>query len=97
VKQFSEFSTEETPLDGEKDKLEKILNRAITVTGFRIKKSQYSKNESGKYLTLQYELENETKIIFTGSDVLIGQMERYGSEIPFMTTIKKINRYFTLT
>jgi len=97
VKKFGDFATEEQPLDGDKERIDNILNRAILVTGFRVKNSQYSKNESGKYLTLQFSIEKQTKIIFTGSDVLIGQLERYADEIPFMTTIKKINRYYTLT
>jgi len=97
VKAFSEFSTEEQPLDGRKSRMDDILNQKIIVTGFRIKTSNYSKNETGKYLTLQFEMNNETQIIFTGSDVLIGQMERYGQEVPFATTVKKINRYYTLT
>lgn len=97
MKKFGDFATEEQPLDGDKERIDNILNRAILVTGFRVKNSQYSKNESGKYLTLQFSIEKQTKIIFTGSDVLIGQLERYADEIPFMTTIKKINRYYTLT
>lgn len=97
MKEFADFTTEEQPLDGDKERIDNILNRPILVTGFRIKKSQYSKNESGKYLTLQFSIENKTKIIFTGSDVLIGQLERYANEIPFLATIKKINRYYTLT
>jgi len=97
VKNFGDFATEEQPLDGDKERIDNILNRLILVTGFRVKNSQYSKNESGKYLTLQFSIENQTKIIFTGSDVLIGQLERYANEIPFKATIKKINRYYTLT
>jgi len=96
VKNFGDFATEEQPLDGDKERIDNILNRLILVTGFRVKNSQYSKNESGKYLTLQFSIENQTKIIFTGSDVLIGQLERYGPEIPFAATIRKINRYYTL-
>jgi hypothetical protein len=36
-------------------------------------------------------------VVFTGSDVLIGQVEKYADQIPFLTTIKKINRYYTMT
>jgi hypothetical protein len=41
--------------------------------------------------------DDEIKIIFTGSDVLISQIEDYKEEIPFEATIKKINRYYTFT
>lgn len=36
-------------------------------------------------------------VLFTGSDVLIDQMQKYGDQIPFAATIKKIDRYFILT
>lgn len=48
-------------------------------------------------MTLQFKLNDRKHIIFTGSDVLIGQVEKYESEIPFLATIVKINRYYTLT
>lgn len=33
----------------------------------------------------------------TGSVVLINQLEKYQQEIPFLATVRKIERYFTLT
>jgi hypothetical protein len=98
MKKFSDFA-EVKALDGEKLRLDDVLNKPIAVTGQRITGSRYSKNESGKYLTLQFHFpnENETKILFTGSDVLISQIEDYKEEIPFEATIKKINRYYTFT
>jgi len=47
---------------------------------------------------VQFEIDGgEKRVFFTGSDILIEQMEKYGSEIPFLTTIKKIDRYYTFT
>jgi hypothetical protein len=97
VKRFSDFSEEAGPLDGDKLKLDDILNQEITVVGYRIQNSRYSKNASGKYLTLQFELYSERHVVFTGSDVLISQTEKYHHEIPFITTIRKVNRYYTLS
>ena len=96
-KRFSDFATEPPALDGDKVKLDAILNREIEILGYRIGDSNYSKNKSGKYLTLQIRIDREVKIVFTGSDVLIKQVEKYGNEIPFSATIKKINRYYTLS
>ncbi|MBW2342493.1 MAG: hypothetical protein JRF53_00510 [Deltaproteobacteria bacterium] len=93
-KRFSDFATEPPVLDGDKVKLDTILNQEIEIVGYRIGDSNYSKNKSGKYLTLQIKIEHEVKIVFTGSDVLIKQIEKYGNEIPFSATIKKINRYY---
>lgn len=97
MKRFSDFSQEQKVLDGGKIKLDSILNQEIIITGYSIKKSNYPKNESGDYLTVQFELNGKKQIFFTGSDVLIDQFKRYGDEIPFATTMKKINRYYTLT
>jgi len=97
MRRFSEFSTETGPLEGDKIRLDDVCNIEISITGYTIRESKYKKNESGKYLTLQIELDGECRVIFTGSDVLIGQAERYANEMPFVTTIKKINRYYTFT
>lgn len=95
---FSDFSEESLPLEGDKVRLDDILNQEIVITGHTIKKSKYSKNSSGKYLTIQFRVgESDHKVLFTGSDVLIDQLEKYQHNIPFTTTIRKINRYYTLT
>lgn len=51
-KRFSDFATELPVLDGDKVKLDTILNQEIEIVGYRINDSNYSKNKSGKYLTL---------------------------------------------
>ena len=54
-------------------------------------------NNSGKYLTMQIKSNDKKFVIFTGSEVLIEQIEKYKNEIPFEATIRKINKYYTLT
>ena len=94
--QFKDFSDEKS-LEGEKLKLDDILNKEILIKDFDLKKSAYSKNETGLYLTLQFEVEGETNILFTGSDVLIRQLQKYKQQLPFYATLKKIKRYYTLS
>jgi len=48
-------------------------------------------------MTLQFKLDDKISVMFTGSNVLRDQIERYKTEIPFITTIKKIDRYYTFT
>ncbi len=102
-KKFSEFAEEEIKLDGEKAKLDDILNKEILITGYKIKGSKYKKDEFDKCsvpprcLTLQFIINDNKNVIFTGSNVLIEQIEKYKSEIPFYTIIKKIDRYYTFT
>ncbi len=97
MKRFCDFATDQVALDGDKVRLDDILNEPIIVTGYRVRKSRFSKNESGEYLTLQFEREGRKCIVFTGSDVLIGQVKKYAHEIPFETAIKKISRYYTFS
>jgi hypothetical protein len=97
-KRFSDFAKGPDILDGEKVRIESILNQEIEIIGHRIADSKYSKNTSGKCLTLQFKRPNgDRRVVFTGSDVLISQMAQYAEEIPFLATVKKIDRYYTLT
>lgn len=96
MKRFSDFAEEETALEGEKVSIDDVINRELTVVGFRLAKSRYSKNESGKYATVQFKDESgQLRIFFTGSDVIIDQLEKYKCELPFVASIVKINRYYT--
>lgn len=97
MKKFADFAQEARPLDGEKVKIESILNVEIMIIGYGIKKSRYDKNSSGKYLTVQFEQDGQRKVFFTGSDVLIEQFEKYGDQIPSAATVKRVDRYYTLS
>lgn len=50
-----------------------------------------------KLLTLQFKLDGVDKILFTGSSVLIEQTEKYSNELPFMTKIIKVNKFYTFS
>lgn len=47
MKRFSDFSQEGNRLDGDKVKLDDILNEEITIYAFTLAKSNFSKNTSG--------------------------------------------------
>lgn len=96
-KRFSDFATEPEILDGEKISIERVLNREIEIIGHKVSTSKYSKNKSGKCLTLQFILDGERRVLFTGSDVLIDQMAKYGAQVPFISAIKKVDKYYTLS
>lgn len=89
VLRFSDFATEARPLDGKKVRIDDILNLEILITGHALKNSKYPKNVSGLCLTIQFRLDGELCVTFTGSDVLIDQFKKYGDNIPFVATIKK--------
>ncbi|MDA8082284.1 MAG: hypothetical protein M0024_01335 [Nitrospiraceae bacterium] len=98
VKRFSEFADKDSlPLDGAKMRLDEIINKEITVVGLKVRTSRFKKDGSPKCLTLQFEIDGQRYVLFTGSTVLTEQMEKYKAEIPFMATIKKIDRYYTFS
>ena len=91
---FSDFSEEDAGLEGDKKKIEDILNKEILLIGFRIGRSNYREKD---YLTLQFKNGGNDYIVFTGSEVLIKQAQKYEDKMPFHTTIKKISNYYTMS
>lgn len=94
MKRFSDFATEDMAITGDKIKLDSILGKEIVVKGYKISDSKYNK---GNLLTLQFELEKKEYIVFTGSSVLIEQIEKYKDEIPSIAKIEKINKFYSFT
>ena len=94
MKRFSDFAEEHRPLEGDKVKIDSILNQEIEIINYNVKKSKYKEND---YLTLQFKINGSLNIMFTGSGVLVNQLKKYEEEIPFVAEIKKINKYYTLT
>jgi hypothetical protein len=96
-KRFSDFATEHVPLDGDKIKIDAILNKEIEVLALRIKPSKYQGKGTGACLTIQFLMDGKRYVAFTGSGVLTDQAKQYQAEVPFLATIKKIDKYYTFT
>ncbi len=97
MKSFSEFKIPAPTgsFTGEKIKIAKIMNREIVVLDSRIDDSKYPKNKSGKVLLMQLEIDGEKRVLFTGSDVLISQIQHVQKEdYPFTVTIVKEGEHF---
>lgn len=90
---FSDFAEESKSFDGDKKRIEDILNQEILIIDFKIKNSK--KKQNSLYATIQFKIDNINHIVFTGSVVLIDQLEKYKDNLPFYTTTKKIDRYYT--
>lgn len=97
MKKFSDFASDALPIDGSKMKIEEVLNREIAVIGFKINESKYNRSNSPKCLKLQFELDGERHVLFTGSTILCEQVQKYQEEIPFTATIKKIDKYYSFS
>lgn len=90
-KQFN-IKPEVKGLEGEKIKIEKLLNRDITVEAFRIEKSKYPKKGDEECLYLQVEFNKEKRVVFSGSSNLINMIRKVPEDgFPFTTAIAKEN------
>lgn len=85
VKKFSELGLQ-SKLSGEKIEIEQIFNKEILVTGYKITPS---KHNSGRCLTLQFEFEGKTRVIFTASEVMMKDLEQMQPFQKFETIITK--------
>ena len=102
MNKFSDFAdTTVSPIiDGKKMSLDEILDKEVVVLRYRIKKSKYTEAKNPDCLTVQFafpEKEDTHYIFFSGSSVLMQQLEQYKDKLPFTATIKKVGKYFTFT
>lgn len=92
---FGDFAEETKPFDGDKKKIEDILNQSILIIDFKIKSSK--QKQGTRYATIQFKIDEINYIIFTGSGVLMDQLKKYKDKLPFHTKIKKIDKYYTFS
>jgi hypothetical protein len=101
-KRFKDFAKEPALLDGEKIRIDKLLGKEIMVIGYRIAPSKFDDGDVKKgalCLTIQFEYPSKKGhyIVFTGSEILLRQFQEYAQEIPFLATIKRVDRFFSLS
>lgn len=97
MNKFSQFDIKapQKGFEGDKVKVERILNREIVVHDFKIDESKvkaFREKGSAQCLSLQISYNNEMHVLFTGSVVLIDQIKQVPKDkFPFTTTIIKEN------
>lgn len=83
--------------EGDKIKIDRILNRTITVEAFKIEGSKYEKG-NGKCLHLQITIEGSKRVVFTGSTNLMDMIEKVPENgFPFNTTVLRENERLVFT
>jgi len=92
---FGDFAEEANVFEGTKKRIDDLLNKEILILNFKIKDSKQRKGTS--YATVQFRLEDIEYIFFTGSNVIIDQLNKYKNNMPFHAIIKKIDKYYTFT
>ncbi|MDB0602335.1 hypothetical protein PL373_14530 [Tenacibaculum maritimum] len=81
---------------GEKIQSKRIFDKEIKVLDYKIAPS--IKKPGTDFLTLQIEINNEKRIFFTGSTILMQQIKSIPKDkFPFSTTIINDNEYFEFT
>ena len=96
---FSEFDIKPQvkSFEGDKIKIDRVLNKQITVLDFKIDISKYEKG-TGKCLHLQIEVDSSKRVIFSGSTYLMDMIERVPKDkFPFKTIIVKENERLQFT
>ena len=89
MKEFKDFGLKpiEKNFIGDKIKMDRILNREIIIHAYRVDKS---KVDSGTCLTMQIEIVNEKRIVFTSGKFLTHSLNQIPKDgFPFKTTIVK--------
>lgn len=92
---FSVFARDKLPMPGDKKFMNDLLNREIIITDFRISGSK--KRNGTDCLQLQFILDDKVCVVFTGSSVLIDQIQSSKENIPFHATIVKIDKYYSFS
>lgn len=94
VSNLADIKREEQLFEGAAMKIEDVLNKPLIVKAFKNLPSTFK--ESKEYAVIQAELEGKL-VFFTGSPVLLKQLQRYEKHIPFKTTIVRTKQYYELT
>jgi hypothetical protein len=73
---------------GEKISISKIINKEVEITAFKIEESK--KCENGRCLTLQIKYAGENRVLFTGAQFLIKQMDKVDTSLlPIIAKVVK--------
>ena len=92
---FVDFASSKMPMPGTKKRIEQILNRDIVIVDFRVTESKHRQNS--KCLQLQFLMDGEVYVLFTGSVVLLDQIQYSKDKMPFATKIIKNDNYYSLS
>lgn len=100
MRKFSDFNVtvKSNPFRGDKVKIDRVLNREITVTAYKIEPSDFKEKGDGLRLVLAFTLSGQQHILFTSSLTLKEMIKRVPPEgFPFTTTILKQNERYEFT
>jgi len=101
MKQFKDFGikTDLNRYVGPKIRMDKILNREITVWDYRVEESKFQKQGNhSQCLWMQIAIGEEKHVVFTGSRTLIELIQQVPkTDFPFKTTVVREDDRFEFT
>lgn len=100
MKNFKNFGikSEPTTFIGDKIQIKKVLGKEIIVEKYDIRNSKHSDFKNDKCLWLQIILNEEKRVIFTGSLYLMEMIQQVNKDdYPFKTTIVEIEDRYEFT
>lgn len=94
-------------LDGDKVKIDDLLNKTIVVCGFHVSQSKFADKGSSCCVKVQFyyagDEKTERKVFFSGSSVIKEQLEEAKKKLDseglptlFEATVKKVGNYYLL-
>ncbi|MDR0422995.1 MAG: hypothetical protein LBH46_00200 [Rickettsiales bacterium] len=97
-KRFSDFAKPYHRFEGDKVKIDNLLDKEIEILNFEITNSKFADDKNSKCLTIQFrDSDNQIKICFSGSSILMDQLEKHQEQIPFFTIIIKKGRCYSFS
>ncbi len=100
IPEFADVVPDTGNLEGDKMSIDAILNKPLTFTGWEVRTSKYKDKSGERCLTLQFLIDGVPHILFSGSGVLIEQLERFEAALKpdqprrFRAMIRKIDRFY---
>lgn len=98
MKKFSDFDLrKQDALIGDKVAITDVLDKEVVVMGYHVRPSKF-KDKNKDCLILQLKVDDEYRVLFTGSSVLLNLIEQVEKDnFPFITTIKKEHKHYVFT
>jgi hypothetical protein len=91
------FSPPELKMEGEKIKIDDILNEEVAFLDIVVRPSAFYESD---YASIQIMKEDGTQFFFhTSSSVIIAQLkeQKDSGKLPLKSTVKKVKNYYTLS
>ena len=85
---FSDFAADEEHLEGAKVSFKDLIGKPIFIWKSLQMQSQFQ-SDSCVMIQFSYEEDGEKFVTFTGSGVIIGQLDKYKAQMPFEATIQQ--------